>query len=713
MPSSFALRAAASSLLALMNLAPALAATVNVPATHPRLWYGNSARLSQARTYYQTTPFTPSGSDQTRLNQARALRGLMTQNDADCDLAVTYLAGWTVSGNFRDALRQQGDALIQIYDWCHHRLSAPQIATLVARWNGYLDTDNADDFANEGSEANNYFWGRVSNNLAWGIASFNDNPRAQEFIDNALDLRLDTWFADWYGDFGRGGVFVEGGDYGSVMLSYPVIPFVSAADFGYDPYLRTDFFREAIYALIYGTTPGPSASTGGYSGGNVLFPFNDDESFRNGGVINSRTYLGDFARYMGARNPASGNARHMRAWLADTDAGRQWMFDALGGTGNANDLDELPLDYYAPGAKVFDMRTAHDPNSMQVHLQIGTPGGIEHRHRDAGSFQIWREGRWLTRESVGYAEDLAGFAGVGEIDTEHHLAHNGLQFQGRTTARWIGSGPHVIPPGEDRGDQPDGLPEVIRLQHASQYAFLVADFSDAYRNSNGRRVDWPYADIALREFLFIRPLQALLILDRMRASSDSQQSFYGTDAWVERTDPLALRIPAAQVTRTFVMHFETNPTHAGGSASATVGNQIVDLRTLLPATATYRIVDEDAAGDPAAGQYRLELDSSGTAESYFLNVISGLDTGGEAAVTATLTDLGDRWSIALSHPTRGNATVVLMKGMASSGGSIAVGGGAAQPLYGQVQGIQVTPDGPVWEVLPVDRVFEDGFENSP
>lgn len=685
------------------------AATLELPAGHPRLWYGNAERLQQARDYYQANPFTPSGSDLSRLNLARALRGVLTTNDADCDQAVAHLAGWQVSGNFRDALRQQGDALLLIYDWCHHRLSPSQIDTLVTRWNGYLDQDNADPFANQGSEANNYFWGRVANNLLWGIASFGDNPRAQEYIDNALDLRLDQWFADWYADFGRGGVFVEGGDYGSVMLSYPLIPFASAADFGYDPYQRTPFFHEAIYALIYGTTPGPTAITGAYAGGHLLFPFNDDENFRTGGVINNRRYLGDFARYMGQRAPASGNARHVRGWLAATGAGRQWLFDALGGAGDPNDLAELPLDYFAPGAQVFDMRTGHDADAMQIHLQLGTPGGIEHRHRDAGSFQIWRRGRWLTRESVGYAESIAGFAGVGAVDTEHHLAHNGLLFQGRSTARWVGRGPHVIPPGEDRGDQPDGLPEVVRLHHHPRFAFVAVDYSAAYRNTNGRRVDWPYAERALREFLFIRPLQALLILDRTRASSDSLLDFYGSDTWVERSDPLALRISAEQVTRTFVMHFETAPTIASDTVSATVGNQQVMLRTLLPAAPSYRLVDEDAAGDADAGQYRLELDDSGSAESYFMHVISGRDAG-EQPLAASISDLGDRWSIVLDDPLRGSATVVLLKGMTSTGGTVMLDGGFAQTLHSGVQGIVVGTAGPVWQPLPIDRVFADGFE---
>ena len=64
--------------------------------------------------------------------------------------------------------------------------------------------------------------------------------------------------------------------------------------------------------MLYGTTPGPTTISGSYAGGALVFPFNDDENFHNGGVINTREYLGDFARFMGARLPA-GSHHHHRA----------------------------------------------------------------------------------------------------------------------------------------------------------------------------------------------------------------------------------------------------------------------------------------------------------------------------------------------------------------------------------------------------------------
>jgi hypothetical protein len=83
--------------LALVLLAcagQAAAASLAIPAGHPRIWYGNEARLAQARAHFASAPFTPAGNDATERNTQSALRGLLTGNAADCDAAVAHLAAW-------------------------------------------------------------------------------------------------------------------------------------------------------------------------------------------------------------------------------------------------------------------------------------------------------------------------------------------------------------------------------------------------------------------------------------------------------------------------------------------------------------------------------------------------------------------------------------------------------------------------------------------
>ena len=683
------------------------AAQLQIPTTHPRLWYGNPARLQQARTHFASHPFVPGPNNAFE----KALRGVVTGNNADCDAAADYLVGWEARpgmGGFRDDTRQNGEALLLIFDWCFSSLSLQEVNTLVTRWNGYMDRDTADPDGNRYDEANNYWWGRTRNLLLWGIASRGVNTRAQEFIDQALDVRMGLWFPQWYANFGRGGVFPEGGDYGAVSLSYPLIAFASAADFGFDPYARTPYFREAIYALIYGTTPGPSAISGSYAGGSLLFPFNDDENFHNGSVINARTYLGDFARYFGTRN-ATGNARHTRAWLAQTGARRQWMFDALGGSGLIGDLTPLPLDYYAPGAQVLDARTSHGMDATQVHLQLGTPGGTQHRHIDGGSFQIWRKGRWITRESTGYSNRLVAYGqpsgSAVTMDASAPAAHNALLMEGRSMGVWAGEHtPVFIPPGGSSPNEnhPRGLPHVRRLQHEPPFAFAAVDYTAAYRHRVDTRLDWPYTDRIGREFVFIRPLQALIVFDRIRASGDSQRPFYFGPNWFWDGP----NVSAAQVRRSFISHFETPPSVTGNRVTATLGDQTSELITMLPLNPTYRIVNEDVPGHELAGQHRLELDHIGAAESYFLNVLTGYDTG-EARFTVQLVEDSERFTLRVNHPQRGSATIVLRKGMDSTGGSVSINGGVPIALREDVQGIVVDDEGPHWAG---DPIFDDGFD---
>lgn len=698
------------------------AANLTIPATHPRLWYGNAARLAQARQYFATNPFTPAGDD--RLVEL-ALRSLLTNTPADCNEPATALRGFNIAippsnqrGGFRDDIRQQGEQWLSIYDWCHASFTPQERQTLVDRWNAYMAFELTDNLGNAGQEANNYWAGRTANLLTWGIISYGENPRAQEFINAALDTRLGGQFAGWYNNFGRGGVFPEGGDYGIVSLSYPLLPFVSAADFGYDAFATTPYFNEAIYALIYGSTPGPvtigvtppGTNPPPYQPRVSFFPFNDDENFYNYGTINAREYVGDFVSLFALRNPGSGNARHAAAWRALSAPGRRWMFAALAPQGNPLDLAELPLDYYAPGSGVMAMRTGHDANAMSVHLQLGTPGGTGHRHWDAGNFQIVRKGRWLTRESVGYSDRIVEFGQPSgsnvTTDIGEAPGHNTLLFEGANTAIWIGSGPQPVPPGglPDR-DQPRGLPRVARLHSDDDFSFVAVDYSDAYRNGRDTRADWPYADKVWREFIFVRPLQALVILDRMQASSDSQRPFYLSNSWLWDGPHVA----AAQVRRTFLMHFEAQPVVQGGRVTAPAGTATTELVTLVPAAPTYRVVNEDVRGDELFGQYRLELDSVGSPASYFLNVVTGHDAG-EAPLQASVSGNGQVWVVTLSHPQRGTARIMLRPGVTSHGGSVSYGGRTTL-LCGAVQGSRVTADGPQWDApCPGDDLFYDGLE---
>jgi hypothetical protein len=392
--------------------------------------------------------------------------------------------------------------------------------------------------------------------------------------------------------------------------------------------------------------------------------------------------------------------QYAREWLHRTGCPRTFFAVAVDTDAAGRDFANLPLDYYAPGNPFFFIKNRHDSSATSLLLQSGIRAN--HVHQDAGNFQIRRGDRWLTKETTGYATVAAGFRGQGTCPGMATLNHNGIVFTGRGWTL-----------GNNLG-YPDGSAQVIRLESRPDYAYMAVDLSLDYKarssdftNADGSpRDDNPFAKTVIREFIFIRPLETMVVFDRLEAERDT--------AW---GPPL----PAEQVVKSFLLHSQHPPVREDSSHFRIVnGNQALRLTTLVPARPRNTIVNDGAfAGTDSSVrrdwyQYRLEVDDSGTAQSLFLTVLQARDAGG-ANVTANLTDNGASYQVSLSHPTLGSATVVFRKGMASTGGEIgyaASGTPVLTSLTAVIQGISVTDSGPVWGALPA-AVEEAGLTAEP
>ena len=159
-----------------------------------------------------------------------------------------------------------------VFDWCHDLLNPTQRQTLIDRWNTTLDALDKKTWGGVGMEANNYYWGYLRNDIEWGVASANENPRAPEFLRHGLDTRFGRSFVPFASGPGRGGALTEGSQYGPYLLAYATLPLVTMANLGVDMWSSSNFFREAVYALIYATTPGPTTPAGGTRGVTSCFP---------------------------------------------------------------------------------------------------------------------------------------------------------------------------------------------------------------------------------------------------------------------------------------------------------------------------------------------------------------------------------------------------------------------------------------------------------
>ena len=163
-------------------------------------------------------------------------------------------------------------------------------------------------------------------------------------------------------------------------------------------------------------------------------------------------------------------------------------------------------------------------------------------------------------------------------------------------------------------------------------------------------------------------------------------------------------LSAENEVNTFVIHFETNPTlEDAAHLTATNGAQALRLTTLVPAAPTRRVINEQSCSGCSAGvgQYRVELDTSGNAQRYFLNALQGRDaTAGN--IVASVVDSAPSspatgtFTVTLQPSVGAATTVVFNKGQTSSGGTVNLAGAGVTALRTGVQTISYTDSGPVW-----------------
>ena len=623
-----------------------------LPVAHPRLWF-DPARLARARTWFQSHPFTPPANEDTAGGYGDvALHGLLSDNaTGSCTTAKNWALGRLddledTGGVACDPCRWTGEQLILVYDWCHAYLTPLERDTYVAAVSSGLQAWSQKLWGGPQMYQNNYYWGYLRNELEWSITSYEENPAwAEDMLDWVFTNRLANAFdpSTLAAGKSRGGVAYEGSEYGPVVGAYPLIPFTTAALLGRNLYEETSFWWEFVYALIHSTTPAPTTVPGVTGTGYTVFPFSDDEGWNERFQAQTH-YFPDFMVAASSYWPTANVGRHARQW-ANMVGILPWRHvQAVDVANSPLDFTGLPLDFYASGPRYFYGRNVWGANSTAFQLQLGdaAESTIGHQHGDYGTFQLWRRGRFVSHETAGYSGDssteVVGYAGVGSVDSATGIAHNTVLVNG-------------LNPGPQYADR---QASVERLESQPDYAFAVVDLVPPATQMQ----EWR------REFVFVRPLETLVILDRLQTAS-------------------------ADSTKTFLNHCETNPAVSGNNAATcTVGTQALVMTTLLPAQRTYRVVDE---GSHVNSQFRIEVDTTpGTAQSYILTVLQAKGTA-DPSLTPSVADNGSSWTVTLAAGT----SITFQKGMTSTLGSITLGG-VTTPFRVDVQTMSVSAAGPIW-----------------
>jgi hypothetical protein len=683
--------------------------TLVFPAGRPRLLFTTPEDLARARGWYATHPVTlgpnpravemayvglmAPASNPTRCRQAVE----EVLYDAEYQLEVGY-----VNGVASDRARWVGEQVILVYDWCWSSFTDDaERQILRTRWNQYVEVLNEKDWGGPGMEANNYYLGYMRNSVLWGLATWGENTvgggdRAREFLVHGyLDRYLDG-FSAYYQTENTGGVTPEGTAYGRALLDYFLVPGLTLRNMGEDAFARNGFAREAPLYAAYSLTP--QVTQGTPFGACALrywlqFPFNDDERFAECGFEGVRQE--DFSNAMKTfahLRPTTLLGGVASRFLA-TVGGRPspWIDAFFAGSVTPQPFTGLPPDYLAPGARTVYARTSWSaPERSSLVLQLGQMTHVGHNHSDAGSFQWWRGGEWPSRESTGYAysgESVLGYRGVGVADVHEAVAHNTVLFEGR---------------GAIEGDAgPDGRTAIVGLRSDVDFTWVAVDLTPVYRDRaqpDPCRYDWPYAELAIREFVFLRELETLLVLDRLTGSGDSIRYAAGAvdcySGFPASGQPLRT---AAQVERAVIVHGMSAFQASGGAWTSAAGAQRLTVRSLLPAGATITPRNERTGpGGASIGNFRLEIVASGTPTVELLTAISA----GPGTVAAPAVALSQSATHHVVTVTRGSQAATVRWPRGASPGTLQVTVGARDVVADPtVQVTTVQDTGPAWQAV--------------
>ena len=651
---------------------------MTIPTAHPRLFW-TPARISQAQTWATDNNYTgiTSSTDQ-RTKYDLLFTCLILDNATACTNAIDDAVAQLSCDESRrdrpscDPNRWHGEWVILTYDWLYDKMTPAQRTTIEDRWAEDQEFWNTKSWGGPQSPNSNYFFGKQRNSFEFGVAFMEHEDRATDLLDDGLNTFWPStihyvdgiggvWDGSDDGGFGYGAHTIDGSSYNRYGLHYSNIMLATAPILGRDLQEETTAYKAAVFHMIYSTMP---VSTIGRSGFD-MFPNGDDSIWQNGNPAGNQWY-GDFIQNAANIYSDSNVGRYAKEYINRVSPTISATMRSVAPSVSPLSFTNLPLDYYASGPGWLFTRNnwTDDATVMQWQME-SAKGGSDHTHRDAGSFQVFRKGVNIIRETPGYSESIANYGSSGTISLTSSLAHNspilGGVGQMRESMKAVGS---------------KGGGTISRLDIEPEYSFVASDITQTYHFRDDSRPERSnlHAVNVVRELYFLRDIETMVVVDRLE-----------TDA----TD----------VSTSFVSHCENNFNISGNVSTCTVSGQEAKYTALVPSAPNVSVVTENANDANAhKWQYRLESENSnpGSVYSYSIYTIEMSDSGASTITSSIVdSDAGNPLSGTFTITLDASNAITINKGMNSTGGSITAEG-VTKTLSSTVDNMSITDDGPVF-----------------
>lgn len=466
----------------------------DVPQEHRyRVWW-TPERVQRLQTWWQTHAFTPRNDDPYDLSLAYVATG----NAAYARTVIGMLNNFTVPAG------QLAGVASDEYRWatwigfalasCGDQMTAQERTNFITKYNGYTDNVLNKSWGGPGMENNNYYWGYLTNALGFALASYHENPQALSIINRTVAGRWETGALPFLANQNKGGLPGEAFAYGSTSYDYPIVSFMTAHNLNRPMFDETNWFVEGVYALIHGVT---------YHSPSQIFTFNDDEIYDANDApaagVAGRTALGNFMLNMAGLWSSEAVGQYARQWVNLVDPNIENYIRAVDAGGTARSFNSLPTDYYTSGFPSFFTRNNWSSEATVAFLQGGTATRVGHKQADNGNISIYKGKDAMLFEDVGYVENtLLGY------ETDDPRAHNSFLVGNAGVINYQGR----------------GIGSTLRLESQSAYSRVVMDLTDVYR-SNDSRFDRPFIQRATRELVFIKALDAFVMVDKAATTSNA------------------------------------------------------------------------------------------------------------------------------------------------------------------------------------------------
>lgn len=501
----------------------------------------------------------------------------------------------------RNNFRRHGYKFCLFFDWIYDGLTANQRTEALDAfrawgeyWRNYVHYD--ENFAGYVWTDSDETTSLAENFLMLGLAMYSDDQSGYQVYADLMieisDAMSSRFVEEFMTTFMRGGVWAEGVRYNPGTCKHWIRMFMLNREMRGIPY-PNNYLDLSMKALIHQTFPGYTS----------LYLFSDVEDQHddpNTTDTNESDYLlpgnGEYDQY--------DYVITLIAALDDPDLkglGQNWintvkeknqtpfggMFtgvwrmifeNADAPTQTPQDIS-LPTEFYSPGNNFIAMRENWTENmdsptasNTAIYFQ-NSKWYVDHMHDDALAFDIFRNGKVVSRESVGY----------GGMSAQTY-AHNSLLIENQDN--W---GSNVNYRAQGQGRMP-----VISFGH-NAFKYIEADAADVY-NYRVWQGDFTYVDEVNRKLIWIKP-GYIVVYDYVKLVDDGVLAWppYGNEDVPDGNmyDGHKRRVR-------YVQHFQVEPQLADDVYSTHTEGQSFFVKTILPipADTTTAVIDERNGGDP-------------------------------------------------------------------------------------------------------------------